>query len=319
MTPAQRICLGMLVCLGACYSDQSKSPVEQEAAGRAGPPKKVAADAGATGSVCSASAGLDDWCSRFDCPRQLVFARPSLCENEMKSSLTAEELAPKHERAANSCGGESVTHFGHLASTRYDYDANGDLVGVVVSDPIALDDCAESVHTYGKSCAVTGKAERLCGVLCPAIACVAGFNLKLSAPEPTSTYEGARIEVCQNDTCTKGELASMIGERPSSGTGFGVYGATLIDSVSINLTLWGNLPEQFLELGVSSWDTTKMKDGDRYLLKLTSKDGKRLVDLSQTVDKYEIREVGAPCTQYCPQKTIDLRGMTDIELDAGAP
>ena len=244
-------------------------------------------------------------------------ARPSLCENEMKSSLTAEELAPKHERAANSCGGESVTHFGRLALTRYDYDGHGDLVGVMVSDPTALGDCDETAHTYGKSCAVTGQPERLCGVLCPGIACSAGFHVKLSAPHPTSTYEGAQLEVCQNDNCKKGRLASTIGEH--SGFGVGVYSATLIESVSINLTLWHDLPEQYLELGVSSWDPRTMQDGDRYVLELTSKDGKRLVDLSQTVDKYEIHEIGAPCTQYCPEMSIDLRGKTDVDADAGTP
>jgi hypothetical protein len=229
------------------------------------------------------------------------------------ASLTAEQLAPRHERAPNSCSGVSVSQYVDETTRRYDFDADGVLVGVTVVSGMELD-CSSS-HTYGKSCSVTGMWERLCSIACPASACNSGITVKVDALKPFAAYSEATFEFCLNDHCIRSK-ATNLAEHPGANVG-SYYGVSGDGSSNTSLSLWTDPGGAYVELGYVTYQNPKVNDGDRYTFKVTQSDGTILHDLTQTVEHYDVEDQSKPCAQGCKNKQIDLRGMSDV--DAGSP
>jgi hypothetical protein len=321
-------CFGVVtafVVLGlgsGCYDGHDSQPSDSDAAidsqaGRAGlaMPPAAALDAGVLpGDSCKKSVPLSEWSAKYSCPTQLGDAREQLCENLMGGSQSAAVvLSSPHDLAPNSCGGFSATHYMGHAGTRYHYDATGALVGVTAFDGIVLPACSD---VYGKTCTITAQADRLCAVSCPAIACINGLNVKLDAPKKPATYANARLEICHNDRCTTTSLGPDAAPGPE-GVGTVLFNDTLASGMLVTFTLWQREPESWVEFDLGAHDTSLLRDGDSYVIRLTQKDGTPLYQIYETVDHYDNHEIGAPCTQQCKRRAVDYRDA--IEVDAGSP
>ncbi|HKP62695.1 MAG TPA: hypothetical protein VJV78_38430 [Polyangiales bacterium] len=122
---------------------------------------------------------------------------------------------------------------------------------------------------------------------CPA-ACSLGLHLQLHAVQPFTRYENARLEVCHNDSCIDRRVEATFN------TTFlirHIYDGRLPDGMEVAISLRDEGSLKMIDLRLNGLDATKLRDGDRYLLRVTSSDGENLHDYN-SVAHYKFDAVG---------------------------
>lgn len=320
----------MLLCVAACVAacaeeDGVPSAVESASGTQpkhkdAGPPRPdtSAADSGNVdiansspiptpdaGTTCAAGGSLADYCDRELCPQVFELVKMSVC---------AAPTSP-HRIAKNSCSGMSAIQYDDDGDTRYDYGEEGELLGVTMLGGPKT--CSGSDVTYGRACTLSDVPERFCHLACSFIACAAGLTIYTDAKTPQD-YQSASVEFCRNDLCSSGTFNAKI--EAVSGSKEIVYSGHLSDNSTITFMLGLDRPTPW-QFVYFEGPAETLQHGDHYKIEVTNPDGHVLYELDQTIERYDISQVNAPCTQYCKVKGLDTRSASpdSSDLDAGSP
>lgn len=109
---------------------------------------------------------------------------------------------------------------------------------------------------------------------CPAT-CSLGLHLQLPAVQPFTRYENARLDVCHNDSCIARQVEA------SFNTTFlvrRIYDGRLPDGMEVGISLRDAWALKVIDLQLNGLDATKLRDGDRYVFRVTASDGESLHD-----------------------------------------
>jgi hypothetical protein len=269
-----------------------------EPAGAAASSRPHAQDAGA---ACRGGGSLSDYCAHETCPAELSVAPAALC---------GEANDAPHEMAENACSGMSAVHHGADGDTRYDFGAQGELLGVTFL--AGKRTCGGSEATYGEACSVTGEPEKLCGHRCGFIACAAGLSISVDAATPKD-YQSATVKLCRNDLCSSGTFNEKI--EAVSGSKEIAYYETLSDRSAVTVMFAMDRPTPWLFIYFEA-PAQNLQHGDHYSIEVMHPDGHELYKFDQTIERYDSPKPNPPCTLYCKVKDIDSRTPLPDSSDA---
>jgi hypothetical protein len=133
---------------------------------------------------------------------------------------------------------------------------------------------------------------------CTLVGCGPAVRIKLQTlPWSFEQMRTLTVEMCQNDLCLTGALASLTGEAPTAGGGLGL---TLpLDGRLVSATVWAQEGGGFyVEL---SWTgpAATLTDGDVFSVKLSSPEGQIVDSVEKTVTYRTFNPNGPSCGPTC--------------------
>jgi hypothetical protein len=147
---------------------------------------------------------------------------------------------------------------------------------------------------------------------CGAVGCGSTARVLTDAPGTFEEIRQATLTVCRNDDCRSAPLAEL--KEPLVSTGFGVPllaqgPSDAAPPVDASVIVFRNGDGSFwMDVNWNVRSPEQPKAGDRYRVKLTSAAGTALIDLSDTVVKYEEHQPnGSDCAPVCHTVMFDHR------------
>jgi hypothetical protein len=144
---------------------------------------------------------------------------------------------------------------------------------------------------------------------CPT-GCGLGLHLQLPPVRPYERYENAQLEVCHNDSCIDGRVEVRLN------TIFAIkriYEGRLPDGMTVAISVDNSPLGGAIDLQLHGSDPMKLRDGDRYVFKVTAADGETLHDFDGNVH-YEHAAAGCSMCPFEEQLTSPVFGIpTGVE------